>query len=28
LRRDFPIPDLPLSLIPDSSDTFNQRMKV
>src|SRR6185503_6279961 len=28
LRRDFPIPDLPISLIPDSSDTFNQRMKV
>ncbi|HEU4479456.1 MAG TPA: M50 family metallopeptidase [Pyrinomonadaceae bacterium] len=29
LRRDFPIPDLPISLIPqETADRFNQRMKV
>ena len=29
LRRDFPMPELPISLIPtETSDTFNQRMKV
>jgi hypothetical protein len=28
LRSEFPIPELPISLIPQETNTFNERMKV